>query len=117
VTADRKGFHSFRKNAAQALKDARATPAEIAEVIEHEKGFTLSVYVPLALTVDALQELMERIRFDGLRPRLFARLKRQRGAPLQTGAHLTVSPKEKNCCQSGTPTMRQRLIDGYGGRH
>ncbi|MGH6936404.1 MAG: hypothetical protein ACRED2_09530, partial [Methylocella sp.] len=41
-------FHSFCKNAAQALKDARPTPAEIAELIGHEKGFTLSVYARLA---------------------------------------------------------------------
>jgi hypothetical protein len=60
------GGVGFRKNAALALKDARATPAEIAEVIGHEKGFTLSVYAPLALPVERLQELVERIRFDGL---------------------------------------------------
>jgi len=46
-----------RKNAAQALKNAGATPAEIAEVIGHEKGFTLSVYAPMALPVERLQEL------------------------------------------------------------
>jgi hypothetical protein len=61
------GGEGFRKNAAQALKDARATPAEIAEVIGHEKGFTLSVDALIALPVERLQELVERIRFDALR--------------------------------------------------
>ena len=49
VTAPRTSFHSFRKNVAQALKDKRATPAEIAELIGHEQGFTLSVYAPMQL--------------------------------------------------------------------
>jgi hypothetical protein len=65
VTAPRKSFHSFRKNAARALKDARATPAEIAELIGHEQGFTLSVYAPLELPVSELQEIVERIRYEG----------------------------------------------------
>ena len=66
MRCDSKGFHSFRKNAAQALKDARATPAEIAELIGHEQGFTHSVYAPMELPATALQELVERIRYEGL---------------------------------------------------
>jgi integrase len=66
ATAERKGFHCFRKNAAQALKDARATPAEIAELIGHEQGFTLSVYAPVELPAEILKELVERIRYEGL---------------------------------------------------
>jgi hypothetical protein len=60
-------FHSFRKNAAQALKDARATPAEIAELIGHEQGFTLSTYAPMQLPMPAVKDLVERIEYPGLR--------------------------------------------------
>jgi len=52
---------------AQILKDKRATPAEIAELIGHEQGFTLSVYAPMHLPVPALQELVERVKYPGLR--------------------------------------------------
>jgi integrase len=67
VTAPRTSFHSFRKNVAQALKDKRATPAEIAELIGHEQGFTLSVYAPMQLPLPALSELIERVKYPGLR--------------------------------------------------
>lgn len=67
VTGERLTFHSFRKNAAQALKDARATPAEIAELVGHERGFTVETYAPLGLPVKALKELIERVRYPGLR--------------------------------------------------
>jgi integrase len=67
VDAARVSFHSFRKNAAQALKDKRATPAEIAELIGHEQGFTLSTYAPMQLPLPVLKELIERIRYPGLR--------------------------------------------------
>jgi len=67
VTAPRVAFHSFRKNAAQALKDKRATPAEIAELIGHEQGFTLATYAPLQLPLPALSGLIERIRYAGLK--------------------------------------------------
>lgn len=67
VTAPRASFHSFRKNVAQALKDKRATIAEIAELIGHEQGFTLSVYAPMQLPISELKELIERVRYPGLR--------------------------------------------------
>jgi integrase len=67
VTAPRTSFHSFRKNVAQALKDKRATPAEIAELIGHEQGFTLSVYAPMQLPLPALKELVERVKYPGLK--------------------------------------------------
>jgi len=67
VIAPRTSFHSFRKNVAQALKDKRATPAEIAELIGHEQGFTLSVYAPMQLPLEALKELIERVKYPGLR--------------------------------------------------
>ena len=58
VTAPRTSFHSLRKNTAQALKDARATPAETAELIGHEQGFTFGTYAPLQLPMPALKELI-----------------------------------------------------------
>lgn len=67
IDAPRVAFHSFRKNAAQALKDARATPAEIAELIGHERGFTVETYAPLGLPVLRLKSLIERIKYPGLR--------------------------------------------------
>lgn len=66
VDRPRVSFHSFRKNTAQALKDARATPAEIAELIGHEQGFTLSTYAPMQLPEPALKELIERIKYLSL---------------------------------------------------
>ncbi|EJW11609.1 Integrase [Rhodovulum sp. PH10] len=66
VNRRRVSFHSLRKNAAQALKNARATPAEIAELIGHERGFTVETYAPLELPMPALQELIERIAYPGL---------------------------------------------------
>jgi integrase len=67
VNAPRVSFHSFRKNAAQALKDGRSTQAEIAELIGHEQGFTNKFYTPLQLPMPALKELIERIGYDGLK--------------------------------------------------
>ena len=67
VTAPRTSFHSFRKNVAQALKNKRATAAEIAELIGHEQGFTFSVYAPMQLPMKALKELIDRVRYPGLR--------------------------------------------------
>ena len=52
---------------AQALKDKRATQVEIAELIGHEQGFTFLVYAPMQLPMKALKELIERIRYPGLR--------------------------------------------------
>lgn len=67
VNRSRVSFHSFRKNAAQALKDMRATPAEIAELIGHEQGFTLSTYAPMQLPLPALKQLIERISYKELK--------------------------------------------------
>lgn len=66
VNAPRVSFHSFRKNAAQALKDKRATQAEIAELIGHEQGFTNKFYTPLQLPMPALKELIDRIDYPWL---------------------------------------------------
>jgi hypothetical protein len=46
------------------MKNGGATPAEIAEIIGHEKGFTLSVYAPNALPVERLKRLVELIRYE-----------------------------------------------------
>ncbi len=66
ISGPRVAFHSFRKNTAQALKDARTTPAEIAELIGHERGFTVETYAPLGLPVPRLKSLIERIGYRGL---------------------------------------------------
>lgn len=66
ITRLRVSFHSFRKNAAQALKDARTTPSEIAELIGHERGFTVETYAPLGLPLSELKELVERIGYPRL---------------------------------------------------
>jgi hypothetical protein len=43
-------FHSFRnENAAQALKHAPTTPAEIVEAIGHKRGFTVETYLTVWL--------------------------------------------------------------------
>ena len=43
-------FHSFRnKNAAQALKHAPTTPAEIVEAIGHKRCFTVGTYLTVWL--------------------------------------------------------------------
>jgi integrase len=66
IEGPRLAFHSFRKNTAQALKNARTTPAEIAELIGHERGFTVETYAPLSLPVSQLKSLIERIKYPGL---------------------------------------------------
>ena len=66
IDGPRLAFHSFRKNAAQALKNARTTPAEIAELIGHERGFTVETYAPLSLPVSQLKSFIERIKYPGL---------------------------------------------------
>jgi len=67
LDSPRLAFHSFRKNAAQALKDARTTPSEIAELIGHERGFTVETYAPLQLPLPRLKTMVERIKYPGLR--------------------------------------------------
>jgi hypothetical protein len=37
------------------------------ELIGHEQGFTLSVYAPMQLPVKALKELIERVKYPGLK--------------------------------------------------
>ena len=66
ITRPRVVFHSLRKNAAQALKNARTTPNEIAELIGHERGFTIETYAPLGLPVSVLADLVERIKYPNL---------------------------------------------------
>ena len=66
VVRPRVVFHSLRKNAAQALKNARTSANEIAEVIGHERGFTVETYAPLGLPIAVLKELVERIAYPGL---------------------------------------------------
>jgi hypothetical protein len=51
----------------RAWTETAYTAAEIAELIGHEQGFTFSVYAPMQLPMKALKELIERIRYPGLR--------------------------------------------------
>jgi hypothetical protein len=48
-------------------KTSAPRAAEIAELIGHEQGFTFSVYAPMQLPMKALKELIERVRYPGLR--------------------------------------------------
>jgi len=74
VTRPRLSFHSFRKNVVTALDQARVPQADIAGLIGHERGFTLDVYAPLGLDLAALQRIMEKVRYPGLRlAHLYAR--------------------------------------------
>ena len=66
VNRPRVVFHSLRKNAAQALKNARTSPSEIAELIGHERGFTVETYAPLGLPLAVLKELVERIDYPNV---------------------------------------------------
>jgi len=67
VTRPRLSFHSFRKNVVTALDQARVPQADIAGLVGHERGFTLDVYAPLGLDLAALQRIMEKVRYPGLR--------------------------------------------------
>ncbi|MEV5407117.1 hypothetical protein AB0L20_31880, partial [Streptomyces albidoflavus] len=68
ILRDRVSFHSFRKNAAQVLKDARTTPNEIAELIGHERGFTIETYAAEGLPLGVLKEIVERINYPSFDP-------------------------------------------------
>jgi integrase len=66
-------FHSFRKNVTTALDNAGVVHGDIAAVLGHERGFTLSTYSK-GLELRRLQEIVEKIRYPGLRlAHLYAR--------------------------------------------
>jgi integrase len=64
ITRPRVSFHSLRKNMGTALDRARVPQADIALILGHERGFTLSVYAPLGLELPALQAIVERAQFN-----------------------------------------------------
>jgi integrase len=60
-------FHSFRNTVATALENARVPGNEVAEILGHAKaGMSFGVYSQ-GLGLQELQEVVERIRYPGLR--------------------------------------------------
>jgi len=50
-----------------ALDRTRVQQSDIAELIGHERGFTLDIYAPLGLELPTLQQIAEKIRYPGLK--------------------------------------------------
>jgi integrase len=66
INRPRVAFHSFRKNATTALDNAGVKSTDIAAVLGHERGFTLDTYSK-GLELPALQAIVEKIKYPGLR--------------------------------------------------
>ena len=60
-------FHSFRKCFIRALELAKIDRDRAALVIGHERGFTFRVYNSEGLDVPMLQEIVEAVRYKGLK--------------------------------------------------
>ena len=73
VERERVAFHSFRKCFVRALEMAKVDRDRAALVIGHERGFTYRVYNPEGLDMTALREVVEAVRFPGLKLRHLAR--------------------------------------------
>jgi integrase len=67
VKRDRIVFHSFRKCFIRALELAKIDSDRAALVVGHERGFTFRVYNPEGLDVAMLQEIVEAVKYDGLK--------------------------------------------------
>ncbi len=67
VERERVAFHSFRKCFVRALELAKVDRDRAALVIGHERGFTYRVYNPEGLDMTALREVVEAVRYPGLR--------------------------------------------------
>jgi len=63
INRPRVSFHSLRKNMGTALDRARVPQADVALILGHDRGFTLSVYAPLGLELPALKGIIEQARF------------------------------------------------------
>ena len=63
IDRPRVSFHSLRKNMGTALDRARVSQADVALILGHDRGFTLSVYAPLGLELPALKSIVEQARF------------------------------------------------------
>ena len=64
ITRPRVSFHSLRKNMGTALDRARVPQADVALILGHDRGFTLSTYAPLGLELPDLKAIVERARFN-----------------------------------------------------
>jgi hypothetical protein len=109
VTAPRTAFHSFRKNVAQALKNKRATAAEIAELIGHEQGFTFSIYAPMQLPMKALKELIERVRLPWIALKPFVCALDQRKCSGCKRASFAPAAVERQHCERQTRAVTVRI--------
>jgi integrase len=67
VDRDRLVFHSFRKSFVRALQLAHVDINRAALVVGHEEGFTYREYNPAGLDVKSLREVVEAVRYPGLR--------------------------------------------------
>ena len=63
INRPRVSFHSLRKNMGTALDRARVSQADVALILGHDRGFTLSVYAPLGLELPTLKDIIEQARF------------------------------------------------------
>jgi integrase len=62
-------FHSFRKCFVRALELAKVDRDRAAQVIGHERGFTFRAYNPEGVDVAGLREVVEAVRYSGLKIR------------------------------------------------
>ncbi len=67
ITRDRVAFHSFRKNFVGALEKANIDRDRAALVVGHERGFTFRVYNPEGVDMPALREVVEAVKYPGLK--------------------------------------------------
>ncbi len=67
VERERIAFHSFRKNFVRALELAKVDRDRAALVVGHERGFTFRVYNPEGIDVAGLREVVEAVKYEGLR--------------------------------------------------
>ena len=67
VNRDRLVFHSFRKSFVRALQIAHVDINRAALVVGHEEGFTYREYNPAGLDVKSLREVMEAVKYPGLK--------------------------------------------------
>lgn len=64
---DRLDFHSFRRSAVRALELARVPQTEAAQVVGHDReGITFGIYNPEGLNMRTLQDVVEKIGYEGL---------------------------------------------------
>lgn len=67
ATRERLSFHSFRKCFVRGLELAKVDRDRAALVVGHERGFTYRVYNPAGLDMRALRDVVELVRYEGLK--------------------------------------------------